>query len=129
VAKILLLYVLPLALFLYAIIDCAADEDVDRTSLPKAVWIIVIILFPYLGALAWLAVAKIAKPKVRRAAGPPGGALPRRLPRRTGPIAPDDNPDFLRRLAEDQARRERERQRGERRDGEEPGSGPNSKKL
>jgi hypothetical protein len=98
----------------YAVIDCAADDDVERTSVPKALWIVMIILLPVVGSLAWLAVTKIAKPKVRHASGPPR-TLPQRTPRR--PVAPDDNPEFLRRLAEEQARRERERRR------QEPGDG------
>ncbi|MDR0592456.1 MAG: PLD nuclease N-terminal domain-containing protein [Bifidobacteriaceae bacterium] len=116
-ARVLLLYVLPLVLMIYAIVDCAVDDNIERTSVPKALWIVIIILFPYFGPLAWLAVSKIAKPRLRAAAGGPPGALPRRTPRRPGPVAPDDNPDFLRHLAEEQARRERERRRREKQDG------------
>ncbi|MDR2252967.1 MAG: PLDc N-terminal domain-containing protein [Bifidobacteriaceae bacterium] len=108
--RILLLYVLPIALALYALIDCVADDDVERTSVPKVVWVLVILLLGYVGPLAWLAVSKIARPHPGRAG-----------PRRRGPLAPDDNPAFLRQLAEEQARRERERRRRERDQG---GDGP-----
>jgi hypothetical protein len=116
VAKVLLLYVLPLALMVYAIVDCAVDDDVERTSVPKSMWIMIIVILPYFGPLAWLAVSKIAKPATRRTTPP--GALPHRRPRRPGPLAPDDNPDFLRHLSEEQARRERERRR--KKPGEDP---------
>ncbi|MDR2348050.1 MAG: PLDc N-terminal domain-containing protein [Bifidobacteriaceae bacterium] len=109
-AKIVLLYILPLALMVYAVIDCAADDDVERFAVPKVLWILLIILLPYFGPLGWLAASKIAKPRNR----PPGGGI---RPRRPGPLAPDDNPQFLRQLAEEQARRERERRRRERREG------------
>jgi hypothetical protein len=114
-ARIILLYIVPLALMVYAVVDCAADDNVERFSVPKVLWIVFIILIPYAGPLAWLAASKIAKPKNR----PPGGARPRR----PGPLAPDDNPQYLRQLAEDQARRERERRRRERgaRGDEKPG--------
>jgi hypothetical protein len=127
VPKILLFYVIPLALMIYAIIDCAADDDADRVGLRKPIWIVLIILLPVFGSLAWLAASKIAKPRTRprTAAGPPG-ALPRRTPRRPGPLAPDDNPDFLRHLADEQARRERERRRRDSKDnGGEPTPDPN----
>jgi hypothetical protein len=121
------MYVLPLALMIYAIVDCAADDEVERTSVPKPLWIIIIILFPYVGALAWLAVAKIARP---RADGRGGwgsvGTRPFR-PRGPAPKAPDDDQQFLREWAADQARKERERRRREIADKEE-GGGSGSEK-
>jgi hypothetical protein len=116
--KILLAYVLPLALMIYAIVDCAADDEVERTSVPKAAWILMIVILPYFGPIAWLAVSRIARPKVGGSRKYPGGGgssnWPGRRPNRPGPVAPDDNPDFLRRLAEERERKERERRRQER---------------
>jgi hypothetical protein len=103
VAKILLLYVLPAALTIYAVIDCALDNQVERTNLPKWAWILMIFLVtPYIGALAWLLVAKVARPKDG------GGPV---IGRRPGPTAPDDDPEFLRKLAQDQWKRDRDRRR------------------
>jgi hypothetical protein len=100
VGKILLLYLLPAALLIYALIDCALDANVERTNLPKWAWILIIVLVtPYIGALAWLLVAKVARPA-------DGSSSPRR--RGPGPKAPDDDPEFLRKLAEDQWRRQRD---------------------
>jgi hypothetical protein len=105
--KVVLLYVLPLVLMVYTLIDCGQDEDVERTGLPTPLWIILIILVAYLGPIAWLVISKIAKPKDRpaypRPAPPPFLGRPARRP---GPAAPDDDLDFLRRLDE-QARRTR----------------------
>ncbi|MDR2253821.1 MAG: PLD nuclease N-terminal domain-containing protein [Bifidobacteriaceae bacterium] len=105
-AVILFVYVVPLALMVFAIVDCATDDDVERTSVPKVLWMMAIVLLPYFGALAWLAVSKIAKPRGRGSGGTAGWPV-----RRPGPLAPDDNPAYLRRLAEEQARKDRERRR------------------
>jgi hypothetical protein len=103
---------------MYAIIDCAVDDNVERTGVPKILWMLIIILLPYFGPLAWLAVSKFARPRTHNAAGwGSPSALPRRAPRRLGPIAPDDNADFLRQLADEQLRRERERRRRDKPDG------------
>jgi hypothetical protein len=95
-----LLYVLPLAFMLYALIDCAQDEVVERTSVPKWMWIMWIIVVPGLGAISWLVVAKIAKPlhPQRTFRGP---FDPKSEP------APDDDPDFLR-VLEERARRKKD---------------------
>jgi hypothetical protein len=106
-SRIVLLYILPLALTVYAVVDCAVDDDAERFSIPKPLWILIIVLLPLAGPISWLVASKIAKP---RRGGASGGARPRR----PGPRAPDDNPEFLRRLAEEQARKERERRRRER---------------
>ena len=100
-ARILLVFVLPAALMIYALVDCVQDDEVDRTAVPKPLWVLLIVLiFPYIGPLAWLIVAKVAKPRQNRRPS-------RRQP--TRPLAPDDDPDFLRHLADEQLRRERQR--------------------
>jgi hypothetical protein len=105
--QILFFYVLPLALMLYAIVDCALDNAIERTGLHKVLWIMIIILVPVVGPLAWIAVAKIARPV-------PAYRPPRPSPGHWNgqPLAPDDNPDFLRHLAEEEAlRRKREKRK------------------
>jgi hypothetical protein len=101
VVKILLLYIVPITLMVYALIDCATDEDVERTSVPKALWMVLIILLPYIGSIAWIVVSKASRPDARRD-----------RPGRPGPVAPDDDPDFLRRLDEESRRRRREQGQG-----------------
>jgi hypothetical protein len=116
------LYVLPLALMIYALIDCAQDDDVERTSVPKALWIILVIILPYFGPIAWFAVSKIARPPLYRMTpffGRPRPPLPGYL-RRSGHVAPDDDPDFLRKLDE-QTRGKRPGRRQDRQDPPAPG--------
>ncbi|MCL1897293.1 MAG: PLDc N-terminal domain-containing protein [Micrococcales bacterium] len=102
--RLIILALIPVALLLYALVDCIVDDEVERTSVPKVVWVIIIVLvFPYVGALAWLIVAKIAKPRRKR---PPRRSAPLR------PVAPDDDPDFLRGLADQQHLKDRKRKHG-----------------
>jgi hypothetical protein len=86
----------------YALIDCAQDDEVERTSVPKSLWIVLIILVAYFGPISWLVVSKIARPRGGTGHPPPSRRGPAR---RTGGGAPDDDPDFLRRLAEEARRR------------------------
>lgn len=79
--RFLLIYVLPFALALYSLVDCAqADET---RNLPKWAWILIILLIGVIGPIAYLI------------AGRPQG---RRRPPRRRDLPPDDNPDFLRGL-------------------------------
>ncbi|MDR1151357.1 MAG: PLD nuclease N-terminal domain-containing protein [Bifidobacteriaceae bacterium] len=103
--RIVLLYVLPLALMVYALVDLVQDSDVERTSVPKPLWIAFVVVLPYFGPIAWLVVAKIARPGTRRRFGPARPPFPG-APRRGAAVAPDDDPEFLRKLDE-KARRNR----------------------
>jgi hypothetical protein len=105
-AKVFLMWILPLALMIYALVDCAQDDDVERTSVPKVMWIMLIVLLPMAGSIGWLVVSKIA----RRKAGLPDRAAPRSPSPGVAhrPVAPDDDPDFLRRLGEQTRRQRRE---------------------
>ncbi|MFJ9829193.1 PLD nuclease N-terminal domain-containing protein [Streptomyces sp. NPDC101160] len=92
-----LLFILPLALMIYAFIDCLNTPEDEVKHLPKVVWVIVVLLFWVVGAVGWLAAGKQRRGTAR------GGRW----------VAPDDNPEFLRSLDE----RER-RDRGRDEDGE-----------
>lgn len=112
----LLVVIIPLALMIYALIDCArTPEEQMPSGIPKALWILLII-FPVLGPLAWILISRIARAEAaagRRVVwttesprgGRPGG--PARPGRRPGPAAPDDDPEFLARLAREQRRARR----------------------
>ncbi|UNX54431.1 PLD nuclease N-terminal domain-containing protein [Georgenia sp. TF02-10] len=108
--------VLLVALVVYALIDCARTPDRSMPAgIPKIVWIILIVVFPAVGALAWIVVSRVAgtlatEQAPRSRPGLWSSEIPR-APRPTGPAAPDDDPEFLRRLAEDARRAQRERAR------------------
>lgn len=74
-----------IALTVFAVIDAILTP---RDQLPgKVWWVLGIVLLPVVGPLAWLTVGR----RARRGTGGTGGT-----PR--PPVAPDDDPDFLRGL-------------------------------
>lgn len=106
-----MMFLLPLALTIFALIDCIQTENDDVRHLPKIGWIVVILLIVVVGPIAWLV------------AGRDRGTAARRVrPATAGPIAPDDDPEFLRRI--DEMRRKRARERRDDDPDEPPGSNP-----
>ncbi|MDH6217792.1 PLD nuclease N-terminal domain-containing protein [Streptomyces pseudovenezuelae] len=84
-------FLLVLALWIYAFIDCLnTPEEQVRKPLPKVAWVIVILLFGevLVGPIAWLVAGK---KRTAPGAGPAQGRW----------VAPDDNPEFLKSLDED----------------------------
>lgn len=110
-ARILLILVV-VGLMAYALADVwSADED-ERGGLPRWLWVLLIVLLPLLGAISWIVVRVTAR---RSGAGPAagsgsGGSRPKPTrpgPRRpSGPVAPDDDPEFLWRLEQEKRKRE-----------------------
>ncbi|MEU9575968.1 PLD nuclease N-terminal domain-containing protein [Streptomyces chilikensis] len=85
-----MLRILPLllvaALWVYAFVDCLATPEERGRGLPKAGWVLIVLLFGgvLIGPVAWLVAGRVRH-----------GAVP---------VAPDDGPAFLRRLAEENRR-------------------------
>ena len=74
-----------IAIIVYALVD-AGQANPDRVRLmPRWLWMVAIVLLPGLGALGWFTLGR------PRSGGLPGGGQRRS-------IAPDDDPDFLRKL-------------------------------
>ncbi|GIM97643.1 PLDc N-terminal domain-containing protein [Paractinoplanes toevensis] len=86
-----------LVLFVLALISALSADRVRNA--PRALWVLLIILVPLLGALAYFLWG-------RPLAVPTEGAPPRRSGAR--PSSPDDDPDFLRRMNTEQSRLDRE---------------------
>ena len=95
----LIAVILLVAIVVYASM-VALQMDPRRTPAGnnKWVWVIFTILPPVVGSIIFLVANYVMNSKGR----PPGG--PRRGPVAPGPMAPDDDPDFLRSL-EDELRR------------------------
>jgi hypothetical protein len=90
-----LLAAVALILLILALIS---SLSVDRVrSLPRAVWVVVILIVPLLGPLAYFAWGRPVAP-------PREGSF--RKPQR--PSSPDDDPDFLRSVDTEQSRLDRE---------------------
>ncbi|MFD9724120.1 PLD nuclease N-terminal domain-containing protein [Streptomyces sp. NPDC059072] len=86
-------FLLIIALTIYAFIDCLNTPEEEVKHLPKVVWVIIILLFSIVGPVVWLFAGKH-----RSAVG--GGRAARNQW-----VAPDDNPEFLRSLREEQDRK------------------------
>lgn len=79
---------------IYAVVDCALFDRSRIRGLPRGWWIVVILLVPIIGGALWFVVGRGRPLKFGRGGG-----------RRSN--APDDDPEFLRRLREDAAHEER----------------------
>jgi hypothetical protein len=47
-----------LALDIYCVIDIIASRDDEVRNLPKIAWLLLVLLFPMVGSIAWLAVGR-----------------------------------------------------------------------
>jgi hypothetical protein len=103
-------YLLLIALWIYALVDCLGTPPAQVRGLPKGVWVLIVLLLGEIlvGPLAWLLLGKRrpylapygagSAPYYPRHAGTHGYPLER--PQPDGWVAPDDNPEFLRSLAD-----------------------------
>lgn len=95
------LLILLLVLIVYALVDCVRHDNTTMPGgVPKAVWVVLIVVFPGAGAIAWLLVSRLTRQaqSATRPARPSYGGYPSRpAPRRpvTRPVAPDDDLEFL----------------------------------
>ncbi|MGW8889428.1 PLD nuclease N-terminal domain-containing protein [Streptomyces sp. NPDC055749] len=91
-----LIYLLPLALTIYAFIDCLNTPEDEAKHLPKLAWVFIILLFWIVGPIVWFAAGKMR-------VAPEGGRTPSEWHRnhRQKWVAPDDNPDFLKSLKDE----------------------------
>ncbi len=77
-----------LVFWLFSLFDVVTAPEDEVRNVPKALWILIVVLIPVLGGLVWMA---RGRPRAPRAAWPvpPGPGMPK---------GPDDDPDFLRDL-------------------------------
>lgn len=47
------IYLIIAALYVYALVDCIRTPEAHMRFLPKVGWLIVLIMFPVLGAIGW----------------------------------------------------------------------------
>jgi len=88
---------LSLALTVYCVIDAFQTREADMRSLPKMAWIIVVLLFPVIGPVAWLLFGRPTRHS-QRASSQQQVEERRRDQDRRRPRGPDDDPDFLKDL-------------------------------
>ncbi|WP_410813166.1 PLD nuclease N-terminal domain-containing protein [Micromonospora sp. 067-2] len=88
-----LLFLVQIVLAVCALISCLSAEEGQIRALPRIAWVLIILFFPLVGSVAWFVAGREPDPGVR-GARPAGTGFAERKPRR--PIAPDDDPEFLR---------------------------------
>lgn len=121
-----------LALCVYALVDVVRTPDNLVKYLPKWGWVLLIAITWVLGATIWLLFgrARAENPPAGPGGGPGGGTgRGGGGPRPRGPVAPDDDPAFLRHLDEQTWRAKMEQLRRERQgppEPEGPGSAPDA---
>ena len=97
-----LIGILLVALWAYCIFDVISTDEALMRNMPKVLWLVLVILIPTVGALAWLMLGRPIGAGLR-----PGdtSTRPERQPRPAPrPLAPDDDPSFLARLDEETKR-------------------------
>ena len=88
-----------LGLLIFCLIDCIQTPTEQVRNLPKVMWVILIIVLPLIGGIAWLFLgrpSRSAGSSVPWPAGRTAGYPEYERPRRA--VAPDDDPDFLREI-------------------------------
>lgn len=98
-----LLSLLSLAFTLYCLLDVVLTDGERVRNLPKATWVVIVLVLPVVGGIVWLLGGRPAGGTARPGGPdrrPPGRDHPAGSSRRA-PKGPDDDPDFLRRLDEE----------------------------
>jgi hypothetical protein len=83
-------FLISLVLTVYALFSCIQTPDEEVPHLPKLVWIVVIVFVPFAGPIIWLLMTR-----TQAGRRDPVVRAPRPVAR---PVAPDDDPDFLKSL-------------------------------
>lgn len=91
---------LALAVYIYFIIDVVRTPRGQVRNLPKFLWLLVVVIIPIIGGVLWFFLGRV-KPEN-------GGFF-----RKRGPVAPDDDPRFLRKLDDDVWSAKMRKRRGE----------------
>ena len=109
--------VLMLGLTIFAVVDVITTDDGSVRNLPKMVWLLLVLLFPLIGSIAWLVAGRpvVGTGRSRFAAHERGTSAHPEYdrPGRFAATNADDDQEFLRRCrerAEEQRRKGRENQ-------------------
>lgn len=113
------LMVLILALTIYSLLDCARTPDESMPArMPKLLWVVIIVMVTVIGPIAWIIVSRVKAAEDRDGAVEPtvwsskDGTRFRRA-ERPRPVAPDDDPEFLRGLEQDIRRKRHHGNKGD----------------
>lgn len=99
-----------LILVVFCLIDCMQSPDQRVRNLPKWGWIILMILVPIVGCIAWLVAGRPLRDRGDRTTPWPAtktSGFPEYERPVRRPVAPDDDPEFLAKLKQSNAEHER----------------------
>jgi hypothetical protein len=97
-------FIIDLAVTAAALISCLSAEEGQIRALPRIVWVLIILLFSPIGAIAWFVAGREQTASARTwrpGSGFPESQRPTRPAQRS--VAPDDDPEFLRQLGRQQS--------------------------
>jgi hypothetical protein len=92
----LLFFGLEILLVVLALISCLSADEGELRALPRIVWVIVILLFPIVGSIAYFVAGRPVTSQARSGQWRPGSGFPEA--QRPRQVAPDDDPEFLRKI-------------------------------
>ncbi|WP_101523723.1 PLD nuclease N-terminal domain-containing protein [Nocardioides houyundeii] len=100
--RIIIFYLVPLVLGIYCLVEAISSRDDEVRNLPKIGWILLILFFPFVGSIAWLAAGRPAG--VRTGRSPYEREVPQfpeyDRPGRAAALDPEADEAFLRKIRE-----------------------------
>ena len=111
----ILIALIVVALSIYTLIDCARTPSATMPArIPKVAWLLLLFLVPVIGPLIWLyfRYQHIFSSDAKLSSGDIAQKM-RGHRGKSGPVAPDDDPDFLARLEAQNRRRAYEQRKAE----------------
>ena len=87
-------FIIMVVLLVAALVDLIRIDPARVRALPKVLWAVIIVAIVIIGPILWFALGR--EPLERRNHG-----------RYSEPVAPDDDPDFLRRIAREKEQEQR----------------------
>lgn len=89
-------FIIEIGLLVYCLVDCIQTDSVLVRNLPKGAWILLIVVLPLVGGIAWL-VAGRPERAARASSAPWPSTATAGFPEyeRPRPLGPDDDPGFL----------------------------------
>jgi Phospholipase_D-nuclease N-terminal len=100
-----LLFLVQIVLAVLALISCLSAEADEIRALPRLAWVLIILFFPLVGSIAWFLAGRPARTEATGSRRRGGGGFAE--PKRSRPVAPDDDPDFLNSLDANQSQQDR----------------------
>lgn len=80
---------LAVVFWIFSIVDCAVQPATRHRGVSKRAWLLIVVLLPVIGGILWFVIGRSRR----------GGSGDGRR------LAPDDDPEFLRRIAEEERTR------------------------